>query len=104
MLCALFSFFVSMICGGEEARETPEPTPTPTPTPSASLRPSDEPTDAEKKESSTDGKSTWEYTYELMCGCTFVRDPMTPEEIEKMEADAQAGAGEGRFIYIENRP
>jgi hypothetical protein len=39
-----------------------------------------------------------------MCGCTFNREPLTPEEIAAREAEAKAGAGEGRFIYIENRP
>jgi hypothetical protein len=103
MLCAFFAIFVSMSCGGEQA-PTLEPTPTIAPTPSVAPSASEEPTDDEKKASSTDGKSTWEYQYELMCGCTFVRDPLTPEEIAAREAEAKAGAGEGRFIYIENRP
>lgn len=102
MLCSLISFFISVSCGADF--EQPAPTPTPTPTPIVAPSASGEPTDDEKKRLSTDGKSTWEWTYELMCGCTFVRDPLTPEEIAAKEAEAQAGAGEGRFIFIENRP
>lgn len=91
-LCSLyFALAMTLGCGGDEPAK-PEPTPIV------------EPSDTEKQESSTDGKSTWEWKYEQMCGCEFIRDPMTPEEIEEHHSEETGGDTEGRFIFIPNRP
>lgn len=89
-LCGLyFSLAVLLGCGAEVPVE-PEPT--------ASV----EPSDTEKKAESTDGKSMWEWKYEQMCGCTFTREPLTPEQIAAKEADKASPTG-GRFIFIPER-
>ena len=91
-LCSLyFALAMALGCGAEKPERTPEPTPTPI----------IEPTNAEKIRMSSDGRSMWEWKYELMCGCEFVYDPMTPEEIAAREAEEDAPTG-GRFIYIDD--
>ena len=88
-LCSLyFALAMTLGCGGD-APERPEPTPVV------------EPSEAEKKEESTDGRSTWEWKYEQMCGCEFKRRPLTPEQIAEREAEKE-GPQDGRFIFIPN--
>ena len=87
MLCNVyFSLAVLLGCGSE----APEPTPMPTPT----VR--------ERQAASTDRKSMWEWKYEQMCGCTFVRQPMTPEQIAARDAEDDTPQN-GRFIFIPDR-
>lgn len=101
MLCSILSFFISVGCGSSEPAE-PAPTHTPKPTASPSPSPEPSPPYSERKATSTDGKSMWEYKYELLCGCKFTRDPMTPEEIAAQEAE-QDSPTDGRFIFIPNK-
>lgn len=108
MLCGLFSLFISLSsCGGGEPANEPTPTPEPTPTHAPSrLYNHGEPTAKERRAMSTDGKSMWEWQWERMSGLTFVREPMTDEEIEEHfpENEQAGGDVEGRFIFIPNRP
>ena len=83
MICEVF-FALLMTC-------TRADTPSPEPTPSVQ----------ERKESSTDGKSMWEWRWEQMTGEEFVRDPLSPEEIAAREEQKNAPK-DGRFIFIPN--
>ena len=100
-LCSLyFALAMTLGCGGDTP---PDPKPTPRPNVEAWSQ-DEEPNDDEKARTSTDGVSTWEWRYEQMCKCEFVRDPMTPEEIEEHHSEETGGDTEGRFIFIPNRP
>lgn len=91
-ICSLyFSLAILLGCGGEEPKPLPSPSP-------AIVEPSDD----EKKRTSTDGKSMWEWKYEQMCGCEFVREPLTPEQIAARDAEEESPA-DGRFIFIPNK-